>query len=151
MARRARLDAELVRRGLARSRAQAAELIEAGQVAVHGQAAAKPATQVGQDAAITVQRADSGPGYVSRGGHKLAGALAAFTELRVSGRRCLDAGVDLRDQTELPIAPMHLPDTEGDKHREGDGGQRGEPNRLGRAETAAAIAPGVRPAGRLAA
>jgi len=92
MARRARLDAELVRRGLARSRAQAADLIAAGQVAVYGQAAAKPATQVGQDAAITVQQADSGPDYVSRGGHKLAGALAAFSDLRVSGRRCLDAG-----------------------------------------------------------
>ncbi len=79
-ARRARLDAELVRRGLARSRAQAAELIAAGQVAVAGQAAEKAATQVGLDAAITVRRAAQEPEYVSRGGHKLAGALAVFGE-----------------------------------------------------------------------
>ena len=49
-----RLDTELVRRGLARSREQAAELIAAGRVAVGGQTAAKAATQVGQDAAITI-------------------------------------------------------------------------------------------------
>jgi 23S rRNA (cytidine1920-2'-O)/16S rRNA (cytidine1409-2'-O)-methyltransferase len=101
MARRARLDAELVRRGLARSRAQAADLIAAGQVAVHGQAAGKPATQVGQDAAITVQQAASGPDYVSRGGHKLAGALAAFADLRVGGRRCLDAGASTGGFTDV--------------------------------------------------
>jgi 23S rRNA (cytidine1920-2'-O)/16S rRNA (cytidine1409-2'-O)-methyltransferase len=74
---RARLDAELVRRGLARSREQAGELIAAGRVAVAGQRAAKSATQVARDAPITVQ--DTGdPGYVSRGGYKLAGALAVF-------------------------------------------------------------------------
>jgi 23S rRNA (cytidine1920-2'-O)/16S rRNA (cytidine1409-2'-O)-methyltransferase len=74
---RARLDAELVRRGLARSREQAGELVATGRVAVAGQPAAKPATQVGRDTPITVT--DSGePGYVSRGGHKLAGALAVF-------------------------------------------------------------------------
>jgi 23S rRNA (cytidine1920-2'-O)/16S rRNA (cytidine1409-2'-O)-methyltransferase len=92
MGKRARLDAELVRRGLARSRVQAAELIAAGRVQVSGQAAAKAATQVGQDAAITIRQADSGLDYVSRGGHKLAGALQAFTQLEVAGRRCLDAG-----------------------------------------------------------
>ena len=46
MTRRARLDAELVRRGLARSREQAAELVAAGQVRVAGPYAAKAATQV---------------------------------------------------------------------------------------------------------
>ena len=66
---RARLDAELVRRGLARSREQAAELIAAGRVAVGGQLAAKPATQVSRDAAVTVADDDAGgPQYVSRGG-----------------------------------------------------------------------------------
>ena len=101
MAKRARLDAELVRRGLARSRVQAADLIAAGQVRVSGQAAAKAATQVGLDAAITVERADAGPDYVSRGGHKLAGALACFTGLRVSGRRCLDAGASTGGFTDV--------------------------------------------------
>ncbi len=101
MAKRARLDAELVRRGLARSRVQAADLIAAGQVRVSGQAAAKAATQVGLDAAITVERGDAGPDYVSRGGHKLAGALAVFTGLLVPGRRCLDAGASTGGFTDV--------------------------------------------------
>jgi 23S rRNA (cytidine1920-2'-O)/16S rRNA (cytidine1409-2'-O)-methyltransferase len=87
-----RLDAEIVRRGLARSREQAGELIADGRVAVSGQTAVKAATQVGQDAAITVQPADGASEYASRGGRKLAGALSAFGELSITGRRCLDAG-----------------------------------------------------------
>ena len=64
---RSRLDAELVRRDLASSREQAGELVAAGRVAVAGQRASKPATQVARDAPITI--ADSGEtGYVSRGG-----------------------------------------------------------------------------------
>ena len=102
MTARARLDAELVRRGLARSREQAAELIAAGRVAVSGQTASKPATQVTRDAPVTVaDDADAGPGYVSRGGHKLAGALAAFTGLTVAGRRCLDAGASTGGFTDV--------------------------------------------------
>ena len=89
---RTRLDAELVRRGLARSREQAADLIAAGRVMVSGEAAVKAATQVTRDAPITVIGDGQEPGYVSRGGHKLAGALAAFPELAVAGRYCLDAG-----------------------------------------------------------
>jgi 23S rRNA (cytidine1920-2'-O)/16S rRNA (cytidine1409-2'-O)-methyltransferase len=96
-----RLDAELVRRGLARSRAQAGELIEAGQVTVAGATADKAATQVGQDVPIVVQTAGEGPDYVSRGGHKLAGALAAFTGLEVVGRRCLDAGASTGGFTDV--------------------------------------------------
>jgi len=99
--RRTRLDAELVRRGLARSRDQAAGLITAGRVAVGGQLAAKPATQVGQDAAITVGDAETGPDYASRGGHKLEGALAAFADLAVAGRRCLDAGASAGGFTDV--------------------------------------------------
>jgi len=101
MARRTRLDAELVRRGLARSRTQAADLIAAGQVSVAGQAAAKAATQVGQDAPITIKRADGEPEYASRGGHKLAGALAVFAGLTVAGRRCLDAGASTGGFTDV--------------------------------------------------
>ncbi len=101
MTKRTRLDAELVRRGLARSRDQAADLIAGGQVLVSGQAAAKAATQVGQDAAITVQREDQGPDYASRGGYKLAGALATFTGLRVAGRDCLDAGASTGGFTDV--------------------------------------------------
>ena len=98
---RARLDAELVRRGLARSREQAAELIAAGRVAVSGQTAAKSATQVTRDTPVTVASADEGPQYVSRGGHKLAGALAAFGGLSVAGKRCLDAGASTGGFTDV--------------------------------------------------
>jgi 23S rRNA (cytidine1920-2'-O)/16S rRNA (cytidine1409-2'-O)-methyltransferase len=102
---RARLDAELVRRGLARSREQAAELVAAGRVAIAGTPAAKPATQVTKDAPITVAESAE-PGYVSRGGHKLAGALAVFgghgqQGLRVAGRRCLDAGASTGGFTDV--------------------------------------------------
>ena len=93
MTARARLDAELVRRGLARSREQAADLIAAGRVAVGGQVASKPATQVGRDTAVTVaDGADPGPQYVSRGGHKLAGALAPLRGLSLWGKYCLGEG-----------------------------------------------------------
>ena len=99
---RARLDAELVRRGLARSREQAGELVAAGRVTVAGQRAAKAATQVMRDAPISI--ADTGePGYVSRGGHKLAGALAVFgpAGLTVAGRACLDAGASTGGFTDV--------------------------------------------------
>ena len=54
--------------------------------------AAKPATQVETAAADRRHGPRTGPEYVSRGGHKLAGALEAFADLGVEGRRCLDAG-----------------------------------------------------------
>ena len=79
-----RLDAELVRRGLARSREHASELIAAGRVEVRGVTAAKPATGVDGDASVRVRADDNDPGYASRGGHKLAGALAAFPADRAS-------------------------------------------------------------------
>ncbi|MGA8114803.1 MAG: TlyA family RNA methyltransferase [Actinocatenispora sp.] len=101
MARRARLDAELVRRGLARSREQAGQLVAAGQVEVAGMVAQKPATAVDPAAAIrVVQR---GPQYVSRGAHKLLGALDTFGSegLSVRGRRCLDAGASTGGFTDV--------------------------------------------------
>jgi 23S rRNA (cytidine1920-2'-O)/16S rRNA (cytidine1409-2'-O)-methyltransferase len=98
---RSRLDAELVRRGLARSREQAAALIQAGRVSVAGQTAAKPATQVSRDAPVLVAAASDEPEYASRGGHKLAGALAAFAGLAVAGRRCLDAGASTGGFTDV--------------------------------------------------
>jgi 23S rRNA (cytidine1920-2'-O)/16S rRNA (cytidine1409-2'-O)-methyltransferase len=97
---RVRLDSELVRRGLARSRDVAAELIAAGQVKVDGQQAAKPATQVTRDAAILIAQTED-PAYVSRGGHKLAGALAAFSALDIENRTCLDAGASTGGFTDV--------------------------------------------------
>ena len=103
MPRRLRLDAELVRRGLARSREHASELIAARRVKVDGAVAGKAATAVGTDAALVVLEDDARPDYVSRGGHKLAGALAAFQPLglRVQGRRCLDAGASTGGFTDV--------------------------------------------------
>jgi 23S rRNA (cytidine1920-2'-O)/16S rRNA (cytidine1409-2'-O)-methyltransferase len=103
MPRRLRLDAELVRRGLARSREHASELIAARRVKVDGAVAGKAATAVGTDAALVVLEDDARPDYVSRGGHKLAGALAAFQPLglQVQGRRCLDAGASTGGFTDV--------------------------------------------------
>jgi 23S rRNA (cytidine1920-2'-O)/16S rRNA (cytidine1409-2'-O)-methyltransferase len=101
--RRQRLDAELVRRGLARSREQASQLILAKRVKVSGAIAAKPATAVGTDAAIVVLKSDNDPGYVSRGAYKLAGALSVFMPLglTVAGSRCLDAGASTGGFTDV--------------------------------------------------
>jgi 23S rRNA (cytidine1920-2'-O)/16S rRNA (cytidine1409-2'-O)-methyltransferase len=97
--RRARVDAELVRRGLARSRQQAAELIGAGRVTIDGMPAAKPATAIAVSATLTVERDDERT-WVSRGAHKLIGALDAFG-LSVDNRRCLDAGASTGGFTEV--------------------------------------------------
>ena len=96
-----RLDAELVRRGLARSREHAGELITAGRVEVGGVAAMKPATGVAAGASIRVLVDDDDPGYVSRGGYKLAGALAEFPQISVAGKRCLDAGASTGGFTDV--------------------------------------------------
>ena len=84
MVRRARLDAELVRRGLARSREQASAAIAAGHVKVGGIVASKPATGVDETSSISIS-ADQGEDFVSRGGHKLSGALDALPGTPVSG------------------------------------------------------------------
>jgi len=86
---RRRLDAELVRRGLAGSRAEAQEAVRAGHVIVRGAPATKSTTLVGADEAL----AFAGPArpFVSRGGDKLAAALDSFA-IDPTGRDCLDAG-----------------------------------------------------------
>ncbi|WP_370619691.1 TlyA family RNA methyltransferase [Mumia sp. Pv 4-285] len=103
MSRRIRLDAELVRRGLARSREQASDLIAAGRVTVDGATAAKAATQITTDQAVVVRDAENDPGYASRGAYKLLGALEAFEPqgLAVEGRRCLDAGASTGGFTDV--------------------------------------------------
>ena len=96
---RTRLDAEMVRRGLARSREHAVDLIESKLVLVRGIPASKPATAVDAETSITL--ADERDEYVSRGGHKLAGALDAFKELKVEGRVALDAGASTGGFTDV--------------------------------------------------
>lgn len=70
---------------------------------VGGAVATKPATGVTTDVAIVVAADPDRPDYVSRGGHKLAGALAAFEPLglAVRGRRCLDAGASTGGFTDV--------------------------------------------------
>ena len=86
---RRRLDAELVRRGLAGSRQRATEVIEAGRVRVRGVPALSAARRVTGDEPISLAGDD--PKFVSRGGEKLAGALEEF-RVDVRGRNALDAG-----------------------------------------------------------
>lgn len=86
---RRRLDAELVRRGLVGSRAEAQAAVEAGMVTVAGAPATKVASLVAADAPVQVV----GPvrPYVSRGGEKLRAALDRF-DVDPRGLDCLDAG-----------------------------------------------------------
>jgi 23S rRNA (cytidine1920-2'-O)/16S rRNA (cytidine1409-2'-O)-methyltransferase len=91
----ARLDTELVHRGLARSRRRASELIAQGRVTVAGAPARKPSQPVGPHSLVEV--AAGGREYVSRAAHKLEGALAALEGVaapgpRVAGAHCVDAG-----------------------------------------------------------
>jgi 23S rRNA (cytidine1920-2'-O)/16S rRNA (cytidine1409-2'-O)-methyltransferase len=99
MPRRVRLDAELVRRGLARSRGEARDLVTAGRVRVSGLPAVKPARAV--DAQTSVRLTSTTEQYASRGGYKLAGALDAWPSLVVDGARCLDAGASTGGFTDV--------------------------------------------------
>lgn len=96
---RQRLDSELVRRGLTRSRESAQELIDKGKVLVGGLPARKSSTQVDAEISIIVESDEVD--FVSRGGHKLAGALKAIPGIKVEGRRALDAGASTGGFTEV--------------------------------------------------
>ena len=87
--RRRRLDTELVRRGMAGSRAEAQRLIEGRRVRVGGSPAPKASRLVAAGEAVVV--AGDPPRYVSRGGHKLEAALAGFG-IPVAGCRAIDVG-----------------------------------------------------------
>jgi 23S rRNA (cytidine1920-2'-O)/16S rRNA (cytidine1409-2'-O)-methyltransferase len=73
--------------------------VAAGLVKVAGQTASKPATAVEPGTPVIVT-SPPGPSYVSRGGHKLAGALDALG-LSVAGRRALDAGASTGGFTDV--------------------------------------------------
>ena len=79
-----RLDALLVERGLAESRAQAQALVLAGLVPGYD----KPGHQVPEDAELTVKER---PRFVSRGGEKLANALEQL-DVELDGRDAVDVG-----------------------------------------------------------
>ncbi len=85
-----RLDALLADRGLFESRSRAAASVLAGEVRLgpDGRRATKPGQLVTEDAELHL---DERPRFVSRGGVKLANALAS-TGIDPAGRRCLDVG-----------------------------------------------------------
>lgn len=97
-----RIDSELVRRGLTRSRTQARELIEAGRVRLDGEVVTKPARQMDPAQAIVLEEQPEDE-YVSRGARKLAGALDALGDAAplIRGRRCLDAGASTGGFTDV--------------------------------------------------
>jgi 23S rRNA (cytidine1920-2'-O)/16S rRNA (cytidine1409-2'-O)-methyltransferase len=84
-----RLDERLVREGLAESRTRAQALIRTGRVLVDDVPVEKPGTRVRSDARVRLRGEDRR--YVSRGGDKLAGALADLG-VEATGRVCLDIG-----------------------------------------------------------
>lgn len=83
-----RLDVALAARGIARSRTHAATIIADGLVTVDGKPVTRASQKVRDDQVVAVAGADH---YVSRGAHKLIGALDAFG-IAVEGRVALDAG-----------------------------------------------------------
>ena len=97
------MDAELVRRGLARSREHAVELIGAGRILINGAVASKPATAVEPGTPLLVRDEPDEVQWASRGAHKLLGALEAFEPLgvSVSEKRCLDAGASTGGFTDV--------------------------------------------------
>lgn len=93
----ARLDAAIVARGLARSRTAAAKLIADGRVTVDGAGVVKASAQVADSSEIVVALPDH---YVSRGAHKLIGALDAFG-IDPRGQLALDIGASTGGFTQV--------------------------------------------------
>lgn len=95
---RQRLDQELVARGLARTRAQARDLILRGEVLVAGHAADKPSQSVAAETEITVTGDNAR--YVSRGALKLIAGLKAFG-FDPAGRVAIDIGASTGGFTQV--------------------------------------------------
>ena len=89
MARKQRLDLQLVERGLAASRQQAQQLIRAGKVRSGDRVLDKPGLELALEAELQVEQPQR---FVSRGGEKLLAAIEAFP-LALEGRVCLDGGI----------------------------------------------------------
>jgi len=94
-----RLDELLVARGLAESRAQAKALIMAGRVRRGTERLDKPGKEFANDTELTVEQP---PRFVSRGGEKLAAALAHFA-LDLRGAHILDVGASTGGFTDCAL------------------------------------------------
>jgi 23S rRNA (cytidine1920-2'-O)/16S rRNA (cytidine1409-2'-O)-methyltransferase len=106
---RRRADTLLAERGLAPSRTAAAASVRAGRVRLgrDGPEVVKPSELVDENAELVVSE---GQEFVSRGGIKLANALAELP-VEVEGRRCLDVGASTGGFTDCLLqrgAPMVL-------------------------------------------
>lgn len=95
-----RLDRYLAETGKVASRTLAAKLIEVGAVSVNGTPARKASTNISDTDTVQVHSSELTE-YVSRAGHKLAGALRAFPQIQVAGARCLDAGASTGGFTDV--------------------------------------------------
>ncbi|HEY6418476.1 MAG TPA: TlyA family RNA methyltransferase [Candidatus Binataceae bacterium] len=95
---RARLDAEMARRGLAPSREAAQRLIMAGHVRVNSRPALKADLRV--DDATDIALTPGPDEYASRGAYKLIAALDHFS-IDVAGRRALDVGASTGGFTDV--------------------------------------------------
>ena len=100
-ARRVRLDAKLVADGLAPTRSKAEALIRAGEVLVDDAPVDKPGTLIAAGAHVRLR--SEVKHFVSRGGEKLAGALADLG-VEPSGRACLDVGASTGGFTDCLLA-----------------------------------------------
>ena len=94
-----RLDSALVARGLVDSRTKAQRRIRAGDVLVEGSAVTKPASEVSDDAAVTVM---GSPDYVGRGVLKLLAALDAWG-INPTGKVALDIGASTGGFTQVLV------------------------------------------------
>ena len=101
-----RLDTLLHQRGLFDSRSRAAASVMAGEVRVGGQRASKAGQMVQEDAEVAV---DEKSRFVSRGGIKLANAIASFG-IDVRDRNCLDVGASTGGFTDalLQAGALHV-------------------------------------------
>lgn len=95
-----RVDAVLVRDGLARSRRHATELIAAGRVTVDGRPVLRASAPWSSGQVLGVADDAADDGYASRGAYKLVGALDAFG-VDPAGRVCLDAGASTGGFTDV--------------------------------------------------
>src|SRR5699024_942300 len=96
---RRRLDAELVRRKIARTREHAVELIKDGSVVVGGFEAQKPASVVEPEVSIRIEGGDDA-NWAWRGAHKLLGVLEACDE-ELKDKKVLDAGASAGGFTDV--------------------------------------------------
>lgn len=95
----ARLDSELVARGIARSRERAKEMIRSGNVTVNGLAAKKPSDEVSSSDDIESSEQEI---YVGRGALKLEKAVREFC-IDLAGKVCLDIGASTGGFTDLML------------------------------------------------